>query len=220
MNTHRILAQLCCALALLIATPAFGQSPTPTKMSSTTTRQTRDQRATATAPAPAKRIAADRRSHGDHRAKHESSHRKSRKQKAKIDSLDAELRHDGCFWIVEIEYEVDLEGFQSDETFVLGLELLDDGKPVLDDEGQPIVVVVELNRPKKDKDSKLEFEGRLRMRVHKDWVRDDDDLEVKASLVRAADGQIFDVEDESAGLDRPGPTLHIGAYGIGISIPL
>lgn len=147
-------------------------------------------------------------------------HKHHDKQEAEIDSLDAELRHDGCFWLVEIEYEVDLEGFDSDEAFVLGMELLEDDKPVLDDTGEPIVVVVELDRPAKVKKSKQEFEGRLRMRVHKDWVRDDDDLEVNASLVRAADGRVFDVEDESADLDRPGPTLSIGVFGIGISIPL
>lgn len=220
MDTQRILARVGCAVGMLIAVPAFAQSQAPQQMTPTVTRRTTTPRATTSAPAQTDRTQADARKLAKHHEKHDSSHRKHGKQKAKIDSLDAELKHDGCFWIVEIEYEVDLKGFNPDEAFVLGLELMDDGRPVLDDEGQPIVVVVELDAPKKDKDSKLEFEGRLHMRVHKDWVRDDDDLELKASLVRAADGRVFDVEEESADLDRPGPTLHIGAYGIGISIPL
>lgn len=221
MYRNRVHPCLAFFAALIIAAPAMAQAePTPTPMSPQPAR-----RAKPATPAKSTAKVANRRSRpaarSDHPAKAKNDrHTKHGKQEAEIDSLDAKLRHDGCFWIVEIKYEVDLEGFDADEAFVLGLELTDDGQPILSDKGEPIAIVVDLDRPSKDKKSKREFKGRLRMRVHKDWVRDDDDLKLKASLIRAADGRVFDVEDGSANQDRPGPTLHIGYCGIGISIPL
>ncbi|MCA9255791.1 MAG: hypothetical protein KDA33_09145 [Phycisphaerales bacterium] len=219
MTTRRTLS-VAGAVCLLLLTPGFSQTQRHTVESTTPTQVERANR-----NAQRQRTTSARSTTTAHHATasdsaKRKSKRKSDKQKAKIDSLDADLHHDGCFWIVEIEYEVELEGFASDDAFILGLELMRDDKPVTDDKGEPIVVVVELNEPKKDKKGEREYEGKLRIRVHKDWVQNDDDLDIQASLVRAADGRIFDTEDESADKDRPGPTLHIGVCGIGISIPL
>ncbi|HPF38720.1 MAG TPA: hypothetical protein P5081_08300 [Phycisphaerae bacterium] len=209
-----------CAIGLLIVTPVFGRAPRESERNNSTARVVTS-RGTEAPPSRGVTRSAERDTGaGERRVGATASRHRSDKQKARIDSLDVDLRHDGCFWIVEIEYEVELEGFASDDAFILGLELMRDDKPVTDDKGEPIVVVAELIDPKKDKKGEREYEGKLRIRVHKDWVQNDDDLDIKASLVHAADGRIFDTEEESADKDRPGPTLHIGVCGIGISIPL
>lgn len=222
MNTHGTMLRIGCFVVALIITPALAQSDSTRRATDTRARMTpmrpvnQDRR-------PATRVAPNSRETrvAENRAPaRRTRHRDNGKQEAEIDSLDVERRHDGCFWAVEIEYEVELEGIAEDEVFFLGLEVLEDGKPVLDGDGQPMTFVVELVTPTKDKKGKREYEDRARIRVHKDWVGDDDDLEIKATLVRDADGRIFDIEDEDADQDRPGPFLNIGAYGIGISIPL
>jgi hypothetical protein len=222
MDVRGKLACIATVAFVSVITPAMAQSPTTQFVHNSNARMTpmrpisHDRTSTATA-APVNAAAQAIVSRAPR--KHSQDH-KDHKQKAKIDSLDVELRHDGCFWAVEIEYEVELEGFADDDVIILGLELLEDDKPVLDGDGKPMAFVLDLGEPKKDKKGKREYEGRVQIRVHKDWVKDDDDLELKASLVREADGRVLDVEEESADQDRPGPVLHIGAYGIGISIPL
>lgn len=221
MNHYVRIVRLGCVALLVFAGVAMAESQSETAESRKAHRQTMRpvlRRSSHSDGAAANAKTASRRS--DRSSAHDRRHRHDGKREAEIDSLDAELHHDGCFWIVEIEYEVEIEGFDSDEQFVLGLEITHDGKAILDDDGQPMTGVVELDRPAKVKRDEREYKGRIRVRVHKDWVQNDDDLDVKASLVRVADNRVFDVEDESADTDRPGPWLHIGAYGVGISIPL
>ncbi len=145
---------------------------------------------------------------------------RDRSVKAKIDSLDADLLHAGPDWQISIEYEVEIEGQIGNDWYLLVLELVEDDRPVVDENGAPLVMEIELLQPTDRDEDELEFEDRISTSVPKVWVGDDDDLELVAKLVRASDGLVFDTEDESVDRDR-GRRIGIGigvGWGIGCGL--
>lgn len=160
----------------------------------------------------------DQRARRSKERKSEPSNRSNRKSPkdhgidADIDSLDTELRHAGADWEIIIEYEVEIEGPIGGDVFVLVLELFEDEQPVIDENGAPLVMEIELINPSERDDDELEFEDRISATVPKAWIGDDDDLELVAKLIRVRDGVIFDDEDESVKEERP------RRVGIGIGI--
>jgi|GEM_PF-3244751 len=146
--------------------------------------------------------------------------RRDRRVKAEIDSLDADLRHAGADWQIVIEYEVEIEGRVDNDVYLLVLELFEDDRPVVDENGVPLVMEIELLQPTDRDDDELEFEDRISPTVPKAWVLDDDDLELRAKLVRASDGLVFDDEDESVDQER-GRGIGIGigiGWGVGCGL--
>jgi len=146
--------------------------------------------------------------------------RRDRRVKAEIDSLDADLQHAGADWQIVIEYEVEIEGRVDNDVYLLVLELFEDERPVVDENGAPLVMEIEMLQPTDRDDDELKFEDRFSATVPKVWVLDDDELELRAKLVRAGDGLIFDDEDESVDQDR-GRGIGIGigiGWGIGCGL--
>ena len=161
----------------------------------------------------------DRRRDNDHRKE------RDRRVKAKIDSLDCEMQHAGPDWQMAIEYEVEIEGQIGNDLYLLVLELVEDDRPVVDDNGAPLVMEIEILQPTDRDDDELEYEDRITATVPKVWVGDDDDLEIVAKLVRASDGLVFDKEDESVDRDRGrrvgigvGVGWGVGCVGVGVGI--
>jgi len=161
----------------------------------------------------------DRRRDDDHRKA------RDRRIKAKIDSLDCEMQHAGPDWQITIEYEVEIEGLIGNDLYLLVLELVEDDRPVVDDNGAPLVMEIELLQPTDRDDDELEYEDRITATVPKVWIGDDDDLEIVAKLVRTSDGLLFDMEDESVDQERGrrvgvgvGVGWGVGCVGAGVGI--
>lgn len=139
-----------------------------------------------------------------------------------LDDLDGEVLNRGGDWLLEIEYEVKVRKPQQIVPLVLLVDVSEGGRLIRDHQGRPLQIAIPLERPTKQKRSKIEYEGTALVVLDpRSFGKADFDLH--GSIVQAGSTHVLAREEGDADYDRPGrwrPTfgvgVGIGPVGVGI----
>lgn len=109
-----------------------------------------------------------------------------------FDKLDAKLKccRDGLE--LSVRYEVEIEDACGLGPLDLLLELQECGRPILDEEGKPVIYFVALDCPSDYDDDEVEFKGRFRTPIPRGLICLPCKSDVVAYVVTRADGRPID----------------------------
>lgn len=114
---------------------------------------------------------------------------------ADIDDLDGDLYRTKEGWELKVAFEIEIETYhpRSDE-FALVLLVSNDGRPIRDELGKPLEIVVPMEKPTKIDDDEVEYEGKISIIFDPEDVDDPRKLRINARLIRLADNLTLDVK--------------------------
>ncbi len=144
--------------------------------------------------------------------------------RVELDDLDGDVIRRGNDWLLEIEYEVKVRTPQHLVPLVLYVDVSEGGRAIRDHQGRPLQIAIPLDRPTKQKRSKIEYEGTALVVLDpRSFGKADFDL--RGSVVQAGSTHVLAREEGDADYDRPwrwrptfGVGVGIGPVGVGIGI--
>jgi len=123
---------------------------------------------------------------------------------ADIESLSGNLQYANGNWQLGVRYGVEIEDAHRRDRFNLAMTVVERGRPLVDRWGQPVRIVVPLNRPTRIDRDEITFNRQAVLRLPNGSIGHPKQLRVVARVVRAGDGRILDQEVESIKF-RQGP---------------
>jgi PAS domain-containing protein len=115
--------------------------------------------------------------------------------KADIDDLDGDLYRTREGWELKVAFEIEIEtDHPRRDDFALLLNVSNDGRPIRDETGKPLEIVVPMEKPSKIDDDEIEFEGKISIIFEPEDVDDPRKVRINARLIRLADNLTLDVE--------------------------
>ncbi len=114
-----------------------------------------------------------------------------------IDSLKAELSHVRGEWLLDLQYDIEIEDYYRGDRFELIVSLTEDKYELTDRRGRRLEFVVPLDRPTKVKRDELEFENRVTLTVPERAFRNPKQLRLHAVVVYAGDDRPLKHKDRS-----------------------
>ncbi len=120
-----------------------------------------------------------------------------------IDRLKSEMTRSSAGWHVGIKYEVEIENARKDEPFAIRFSLRERGRPVRDDQGQAVVVLLPLDRPVSVDDDEREYKDVLTIDLPPALIRFPSHLRLVAHVVAEDESHVFAVDDTRVRFERP-----------------
>ena len=111
---------------------------------------------------------------------------------ADIDRLRADIRGDCHGWRLTVRYEIEIEDARRGEAFELLLNVYENGRPVTDEHGRVMTVVVPLDCPSDVDDDEVEFEGKIRTEFTKGAISCPRSLKLRGKVVPRGHGAVLD----------------------------
>lgn len=140
-----------------------------------------------------------------------------------IDELSGELARGEHEWLLEVRYEVEVEGATAAGPFDLVLNVSEHDRLLTDGERRPLVFAIPLDRPTDVDDDEAEYEGTVMVSLPRDSFVDPDDLELVGRVYVRGDDRPVAHDDDDIDYDRPGRrriglSIGYGYCGVGIGI--
>lgn len=101
-----------------------------------------------------------------------------------IERLDAHAYYARGRWNIAIRYKVEIENATYPSGYRLHLALHEDGLPIADNQGRPVVVDLGLRRISERDDHDITFEDVATIRLPRRYIRDPRDLKITGAVFR------------------------------------
>ena len=129
---------------------------------------------------------------------------------ADIESLSSKLYAAPGHWNLQVKYDVEIEGAYPGDAFDLILHVTEHGRPVFDDAGRPLQVVVPLTHPSEFDDGELTFERTAIIPLAYGSIYSPEDVRVRGVVLSRTTG--YQLEATSDSVSYHGPSYSYGRY--------
>lgn len=110
--------------------------------------------------------------------------RKVKPLKIKLKDLDGEIWRDRGEWVLRVDFCVKIKGTnaRTHEPLVLLVDVTDHKRPMLQEDGLPLQLLIELEEPTKEKANKVEYEDALFVSLGRRLDADPDEIGLHAEV--------------------------------------
>lgn len=135
-----------------------------------------------------------------------------------IEDLDARLIDNGDAWTVRVDYEVEIEGTHHVEGLALVLSTQEHGRLLADRNGQPIEIIIPLDRPSEVDDDEVEFEQTISFTLPDEAFVDPGALRLTGVVIGGPEGPVLDRDDTHISYHRPWNGHVSVGVGVGVGV--
>lgn len=120
-----------------------------------------------------------------------------------LDSLKAEILPGATEWTLHVRYKVEIEDAGPGDHFVLVLGLRERGKPLLEQDGRPVNIVLQLDNPAEVDDDEQTFLGDFDVTLPNAMVHCPDRLQLRGAVLGDGDDKPLDDKNTSVKFKAP-----------------
>lgn len=127
---------------------------------------------------------------------------------AEIDDLDAAIHFARGGWLLSVGFEIEVEDARPGAPLYLSIVVLDGKRPILDQWGRPLEILVPLDRPVEIDGDEIEFRDEVDFRVPDGLFSHPKNLRVLARIIDGPRGRVLDDDDEKVSFRRSRPRFN------------